>query len=298
MQDFEPLQDQLTRKRASLPPILQQAATFLLEHPGEVATQSMRQVAAKSGVGLPNFSRLAKAMGFETYNELRDIYRQHVQTRTTAGYPERAGHLQSSGKISGDESVWASFRQSALDNIESVFARIDSQTIAAVADRLLEKETIHVVGMQASHPFVAYFQYVGGMVAPKIKPLGRRGGVIADDLIDMGPHDAVICLAIQPCARLTVQVAEQAFERGVHVVCITDSLASPLAPFGSDVLVTACKSPLFFESYIGAVAILELLIGFITLRAGPEAIERIKRIEIDRRRFGEYWVDPKHPANS
>ena len=82
------------------------------------------------------------------------------------------------------------------------------------------------------------------------------------------------------------------------MVCITDSLASPLAPFGSDVLVTACKSPLFFESYIGAVAILELLIGFITLRAGPEAIERIKRIEIDRRRFGEYWVDPKHPANS
>jgi DNA-binding MurR/RpiR family transcriptional regulator len=228
-------------------------------------------------------------MGFEKYNELRDVYRKRVQTGAIGGYSERANRLQSSGKLSGDDAVWASFRESALTNIENVFARIDAQVVASAAEKLLKKDTIYIVGMQASYPFVDYLNYVGGMVASKIRLLGRRGGIIADDLVDINARDALVCLAIQPCARVTVQVAELAYDRGVYVVGITDSLASPLAAFSSEVLVTSCNSPLFFDSYVGSTAVIELLIGFMTLRSGPDVIDRIEQIEADRRRLGEYW---------
>ena len=88
-------------------------------------------------------------------------------------------------------------------------------------------------------------------------------------------------------------MAERAFERGAYVVGITDSRASPLAAFSSDILLTSCQSPLFFESYVGATAIIELLLGFMTLRAGPDAVERIAQIEADRRSLGEYWTGKK-----
>jgi DNA-binding MurR/RpiR family transcriptional regulator len=214
-------------------------------------------------------------VGFEKYNDLREVYRRRVQTSAIGGYPERANRLQSSGKVSGDDAVWASFRESALNNVENVFARIDARTIAGVAEKLLKKDTIYIVGMQASYPFTDYLNY--------------RGGIIADDLIDIGARDALVCLAVQPCARATVQVAELAYGRGVYVVGITDSLASPLAAYSSEVLVTSCGSPLFFESYVGSTVIVELLIGFMTLRSGPNAIDRIAQIEADRRRLGEYW---------
>jgi len=296
--DFDAVQERLTRLHPTLPPTLRRAAQFLLENPGEIATQSMRTIAAISGVALPNFARLAKAMGFEKYNELRDVYRKRVQSGAVGGYPERANRLQSSGKASGDDAVWASFRESALNNIENVFARIDAKTIAGVAENLLKKDILYVVGMQASYPFAGYFNYVGGMVAPKIRLLGRSGGVIADDLVDISARDALVCLAIQPCARATVQVAELAYDRGAYVVGITDSLASPLAAHSSEVLVTSCISPLFFDSYIGSTAIIELLIGFVTLRAGPDAIDRIARIEADRRRLGEYWDIDRNAAST
>jgi DNA-binding MurR/RpiR family transcriptional regulator len=287
--DFDDIQERLTRLHPTLPPKLRRAAKFLLENPGEIATQSMRTIAGNSGVALPNFARLAKAMGFDKYNELRDVYRKRMQADAVGRYPERANRLLSSGKVSGDDAVWASFRESALNSIENVYARIDAQTIASVAEKLLKKETIYIVGMQASYPFTDYFGYVVGMVTPKIRLLGRRGGIIADDLIDISARDALVCLAIQPCARATVQVAELAYDRGVYVVGITDSLASPLAAYSSEVLVTSCNSPLFFESYVGSTAIIELLSGFMTLRSGPDAIDRIAQIEADRRRFGEYW---------
>lgn len=293
MEEFETVQERLTRLRPNLPPQLQKAAGFFLENPAKVATESMRSIAESSGVALPNFARLAKAVGFDKYNELREVYRRQVRLGSAQSYPARAGRLQSSGKASGDEAVWTSFRASALANVEIAYDGIDSKTIASLAAKLLKKRTIYVAGLQASHPFAAYFDYVGGMIAPGFKLLGGGGGVPADELVDMGRQDAMICLALQPCARTTVMMAEQACKRGVHVVGITDSRASPLAAVASEVLLTPSESPLFFQSYVGAVAVLELLLGFMTLRAGPKAVKRIAQIEADRRDLDEYWSGGK-----
>ncbi len=293
MEAFETLQERLTRLRPDLPPQLQKAAGFLLENPARVATESMRSIAESSGVALPNFPRLAKAVGFEKYNDLREVYRRQVRLGGAQSYPARADRLQSSGKASGDEAVRASFRDAALANIENTYDGIDAKAIAAIAAKLLKKRRIHVAGLQASQPFAAYFDYVGGMISPDLKLLGGGRGLPADALVDMGRNDAMICLALQPCARATVVMAEQARQRGVFVLGITDSRAAPLAAVSSEVLLTPCESPLFFQSYIGAVAVLELLLGFMTLRAGPDAVKRIAQIEADRRDLGEYWSGGK-----
>lgn len=293
MEAFDTLQERLTHLRPDLPPQLQKAAGFLLDHPARIATESMRSIAESSGVALPNFARLAKALGFETYNDLREVYRRQVRLGGAQSYPARADRLQSSGKVSGDKAVWASFRESALANVENTYNGIDVKAIATLAAKLLKKRVIYVAGLQASHPFAAYFDYVGGMIAPNLKPLTGGGALPTDELVDMGRKDAMICLALQPCARMTVAMAEQARRRDVFLVGITDSRSSPLAAVSSELLLTPCESPLFFQSYIGAVAVLELLLGFMTLRAGPEAVKRIAQIEADRRALGEYWSDGK-----
>ena len=101
----------------------------------------------------------------------------------------------------------------------------------------------------------------------------------------------MICLAIRPCARTTVEIAQIARQRGALIVGITDSRASPLAALSDRLLLVPVDSPLFFESYIGAVAIIEMLAGFFVMGEGTSAVERIERIEADRRRLGEYWDD-------
>ena len=293
MDDFETVQDRLTQLHPTLPPQLRKAATYLLDNPREIATESMRKVATQSGIPFANFARLAQAVGFEKYSDLRDVYRRSVQLGGAEGYPEKAAKLQASGKSAGDDVVWSSFLEAAEKNLSNVYKRIDSKLAGAIADKLIKKRHIYLAGMQASHPFAAYFDYVGGMVLPSMKLLGRQGGVIADDLTDLDSQDALICIAIRPCARATVQVAKLAFDRGAFVVAITDSRASPLVPYSSETLITPCQSPLFFESYLGSTAIIELLIGFLTVRSGTSAIQRIERIESDRTQLDEYWTPTK-----
>ena len=289
MEDFEAVQDRLTRLHVTLSPQLRRAAAYLLENPGDVATLSMRKVASNADVPLPNFDRLAKEIGFTTYGELREVYRKRVQSGGTIGYPERAQNLQSTGEARGAGATWAAFRDAAVANIKGAFDKVDASRISAVADELHRRQQIYLVGMQASQPFVRYLHYIGGMASPGLRIVGRDGAVLGDDLVDLGERDALICLAIRPCAKDTVQVAKLARQRGALVIGITDSRASPLAAHSDQVLLAPVESPSFFESYIGATAIIEMLIGFYVVGGGQSAIERIEKIEADRRRLGEYW---------
>jgi len=287
--DFETIRDRLTKARPTLPPQLRRAAAYLLENPGNVATLSMREMAASADVPLPNFARLAKEVGFGTYNELRNVYRRRVQDGGPLGYPERAVKLQDSVDSHGADAVWEAFRSAAFECVKSVFDQVDAALVSLVAAELRKREHIYVVGMQASESFAKYLHYIGGMVSPVMRVLGRSGGILADDVVDMGDRDALICVSLRPCAKLTIEVAALARQRNTYVVGITDSRTSPLAAVSDEVLLTSTESPSFFQSNIGATAIVEMLVGYLMIGEGPEGIQRISKIEADRRRLNEYW---------
>ena len=70
--------DRLTRAYPKLSPQLKKAAAYILEHPSEVATLPMRQLAKKVGVPPSTMNRLARALGFTTYDGVpRALPRQH-----------------------------------------------------------------------------------------------------------------------------------------------------------------------------------------------------------------------------
>jgi len=287
--DFETIRDRLTKARPTLPRQLRRTASYLLENPGEVATLSMREIAANADVPVPNFARLAKEVGFDTYNELRNVYRRRVQDGGPLGYPERAAKLQNSVDSYGSDAVWEAFRDAASECVKSVFDQVDATLVSSVAEELRRREHVYVVGMQASQSFATFLHYIGGMASSAIRMLGRSGGILADDLVDMTDRDAMICISLRPCARFTVEIAALARQRNAYVVGITDSRTSPLAAVSDEVLLTSTESPSFFQSNIGTTAIIEMLVGYFMIGEGSDGIERISRIEADRRRLNEYW---------
>lgn len=288
MPSYRDLLDRLTRAHPNLSPQVRKAAAYVLDNPGEVATLSMRKVAAAAQVPPPTLPRLAQALGFETYDSLRDVYRRELSERTV-GYSELAGRLQQRRDDGGMAALWSAFRQASLANIEHLFAAIDSDTIGEVAETLIAARTVYVAGMQSSFSFANYFQYVGYMARPNWVLVRNRNGVLADRVVDLGRDDALVAIALQPVARDTIRLAQMAQERGATVVGITDSRTTPLAARSDIVLTVPTRSPQFFESYVSTTALLETLIGFVVAKSGREAVESIDRVELCRRELGEYW---------
>ena len=77
----EAVLDRLAAAQGDMPPQLRRAATFLLENAAAISVSSMRQLADAAGVKPNTLVRMARALGFEGFED----FRRPFQERYAAG---------------------------------------------------------------------------------------------------------------------------------------------------------------------------------------------------------------------
>ncbi len=280
--------DRLTWAYPKLSRQLKKCAAYILEHPSEVATLSMRQVAARADVPPSTMNRLARALGFGTYNEFRALYRDSMNEQS-AGYSFETGQLSAVARESGLDRSLGMFQQAAIGNINALFDQIDRAALERAVQALADARNVLVVGRHSSHSFANHLHYVTSKGIRNWHLLVPHNGELSYFLEDLGSADVTICIAIDPCAADTIRVARRAREAGARVVGITDRRTSPLAACSDDILLFPVESPGMFPSYVGAAALVEVLAGMILARSGQAAVENVERLGQFRREMGEYW---------
>ena len=288
MENLAALLDRITRQRTDLTPQVRKAADYVLGKPATVGTISMRKLAGQAGVPPTTLPRLAKAFGYETYDSFRTVFQTHLREQVQ-GYGAQAGQLQDMPAAGEPASLLNEFQKACIANVQQVFSALNPSELETVTDALRNARKVYVVGMQASHTAAAYFHYIGAMACGNWVLVDSRIGNVSETIVDIGPEDVLVAIAMPPSARETIVVAEFARDRGAKVVGITSSRMSPLAARSDHILLVAMQSPQFFESYVTTVLMLEILVGFIVATGSKEVIENITRVEACRRELGEYW---------
>ena len=281
--------DRLTRAYPGLSRQLKKCADYILEHPGDVATLSMRQVSSRAGVPSSTMHRLAHALGLRSFNELRDIYRSGVSD-FTVGYPQRAGQLQALAGESDLDQAFDTFLRAAVGNLDALLHGVDRSAMKLAIRALTEARKVIVVGMHSSYPFANYLQYVAAMGLRNWHLVSRRNGELSNRIEDLTPDDAVVAIAHKPCAADTIKVARRSRESGACVIGVTDSRTSPLAACSTHILVAPVRSPSFFQSYVATTVLVEVLVGMVVARGDRAIIDNIDNLERCRREMGEYWT--------
>src|SRR4029450_11238578 len=77
-----------------LAPRLQRAARFILDTPDPIALPSMREIARRADVAPATMVRLARALNFADYDDLRDVFIRRVEAAATAHAPRAQGVQQ------------------------------------------------------------------------------------------------------------------------------------------------------------------------------------------------------------
>ena len=282
--------DRLTWIYPKLTPQLKKCAAYILEHPGEVATLSMRQVAARAGVPWSTLTRLARAAGFGTYSEFRDVYRDSINN-ASAARPHRAGQLQVAVSEADIGHTLDTFRQVTLLNVTTLFDEIDTDALDRAVRALTKARSVLVAGTQESHSLANYFHCVAAMGFRNWHLVTRHNGAYTHLFESLTDADVVVGISFKPWAADTVGVVRRARESGARVIGITDRRTSPLASCSHDILIIPIQSPSFFQSYVATTALIEILLGMLVARGGPAVVENIDRLERCRREMGEYWQE-------
>jgi DNA-binding MurR/RpiR family transcriptional regulator len=293
----EDLLDRMADQLHAMSPQLQQAARYIVDHPMEVGVNSMRKLAELAGVTPNTLTRLARAVGFESFEHFRNLFRDAVRQHTRR-IPDRARWLQSIGVGSRHALIVSQMASAMLLNVEQLYSNLDTDQLEAAARRIIAARVAYVVGVRGAYSLAHNFHYVARMALPNLQLVPRQASTPLDDIIGIGPEDLVLAIALAPYARQTVEAVRFARERGAAVVAVTDSRGSPLAAGADHALISPSGTPQFFNSIVGAAAVLETLMAMLVALGDDRMLASIRLYDRIRHERKAYWLDRGPGADS
>lgn len=268
-------------------PQVRKATAFVLDHPDEVGFATVRELADLAGVHPNTLMRMARAVGFDGFEDFRDEFRNDMRSRRS--FHDRAVSLQMIS--SGDRlpALYAEIADVTLLNVERMFTSTPASAMHAIADRVVRSRRTYVIGVGANYALAHNFAYLAGMALDNVVAVPGGGNVPMDGVVKAGPSDVVVAMTFAPYRAEVVEATEAARSQGALVVAITDSHGSPISPVADHVILAPSATPQFFPSTLAAAAALETLASFVVADAPPHVIEDIDRMHQRRYDLGVYW---------
>jgi DNA-binding MurR/RpiR family transcriptional regulator len=268
-----------------LPAQLQTAARYMLDRPDDVALLSMREQARRAGVPPATMTRLAKRLGLDGYDNVRELYAGAVRAGTL-GFAGKAGVQVEVQALHGERALAAEMATMLSRQIAALAEPAALDRLVDAASRLHEARRVYCLGLRSCHAAAWHFDYMLSLLGDKTVMLDDAGGTGLDAIRDAGTADALLVASVEPYARATIEGARYAADRGVRVVALTDSEVSPLAQIANNTILVATGSPSFFHTMTPLLAVAEILAALVAGRGGAKALAALEHTEAQLSAFG------------
>lgn len=272
-----------------LSPELQRAARWVQAHPAELGLQSMRQSALAAGVAPATMTRLARALGLDSFEAMR--------RPSMLAFAESVGRANLPASVAASRLMTDNFdrlAQAQAANLNSVRNRNSARQLQAAAQAILEAREVLFLGLRGSFSTAYHLHYTCDWLRANTRLATDAGGAWADQLLALTSADLLVVVSQAPYTRQTIEAAQQAHGRGVPLLALTDSRLSPLARLAQQTLLFEAASPSFFHSMTGAQALAEALVECVAERGGASVLQRLTQRQQGLQAAKAYW-DKKPP---
>jgi DNA-binding MurR/RpiR family transcriptional regulator len=270
----------------SLPMRLQEVGRFVAANDYDATTRSMRELASVAGADPASFTRLAKAIGYSGWDELRAALTEARRPAQSSPFSGRAR-----GRRQGPNAD-VSLVSDKLEAEAAGLARIAPDNVARAARALHAARRIWIAGFRSCRSVAELLNYELRMFRPDDVQL--VGGSGPEDL-DFGAFrsgDAVVVIGFMPYSTASVLSARAAHRCGASLIAIADAVMAPMAE-GADhlLLYEAASSPGFFPSLTGAIAIAQSLAAVTFALGGTSAKRRLEETEARLAAMSQYVTE-------
>jgi DNA-binding MurR/RpiR family transcriptional regulator len=221
------LQERIKSHYPSMSKRLQQVAAYILDNPKMVAFETIAVLSEKIQVPPSTLIRLASALGFSGFNELKNIVKDDFLEQTT-DYSNRIRLLRDEHSWHSGEllSRFTKANRNALLHLEESTSEDD---LNRAAEMMHKAKHIFLLGNGRAHTVATYLHYALNHVDKKVFLISGAGGMYREQISNVDRGDLLIAISYTPYSSNTCQLAAEVATRGVSVLAITDSPVSPLA---------------------------------------------------------------------
>ena len=208
-----------------LPRRLRQCAEYLTANAGRVAVSTVAELAAGADVPPSAVMRFCQILGFRGFSEMQKLFRD-AYAPGLPDYATRLANLKQSGTGS-PAALLAEFIEAGRLSLESLANSVDEAALSQSVEILAAAETIHLIGLRRAFPVVAYLAHVFEKMA--VPAMLHDGAGRLDHRFALRPGDVLLAITFAPYSEETIALAQDARARGLPVIALTDTPASPIA---------------------------------------------------------------------
>lgn len=272
--DYEALRAELASRSGSLSRRLAQVAQFFLNHPEEVAINTLVQLAAQAQVPPATITRFAKELGFAGFAELQAVFRERllgprlpyvsrIENRLPAGNPPLAD-----GDLDHPDLVFGGMVQAAMQSLLRIDESLDRQALSRFVEVLAAADLIHIAAARGAFGLGAYAFYGMAKIGRRVSLIDNLGAMRAEQVAAIGPSDVLLAMTFDDYTPETVEIARMAARSGRQVLAITDNELSPVAGLARHVLYVNEARLGHLRSQVPAMIVCQAIIVSLARRAG------------------------------
>jgi len=269
----------------NLPKKLAISALYALDNPDRIALDSMRASAAMANVTPTTMLRLARQLGFASYDDFKLGFQNQL---LTTGFSARAGELRKKNQGDETESLAEQIRKASIANIDMALSDTNLESLPSIVSALRDARNCYLVGSGSLFWIANIMKTTGSMVLPSLKLVGSEFAVAAEGMSQIGPDDVAICFGINPYAKRTLDALRYVEGKGALTIAFTDKQSSPLAQIADYTLYANTQSPHYYPSTLSLIALVETLLASIVAQGGENELRQLREFERHRKASASY----------
>lgn len=258
----------LADEAEGLPKRLRQCAEYIAANTDRIAVSTVADIAAGAQVPPSAVMRFCQIMGFSGFSEMQRLFREAY----APGFPDyatRLGNLRTGG-AGRPAALVAEFVEAGRMSLEGLATGLNEPALEAAVDTLVRADTIHIIGLRRAYPVASYLAYVFEKMA--VPAMMHEGTGKLDHRHALRRGDAVLAITFAPYSEETIALAQDARDRGLPVVALTDHLTSPLARVADAVLTVSEVDFGAFRSLSATIAMaISLAVAVGSVRGAGQA---------------------------
>lgn len=238
-QTVEEMNALIVERNDKLSARLKVVAGWLLDHPQQVALNTLAEIAKAAGVHASTLVRFANYFGFDGFSDLQKLYKAQIIDQQS-NYLERIRQLKNSAAEPTETQAGVllnEFTEGNLLALQLLQQSVQPQLLADTVNTLNRANEIFLCGLRRMYPVAAYLYYTLCHMDVRCHIIDGTAAMEQEQIRWATPESVLIAITVSTYANVTAEVVRAASRQGCKVVLITDSELCPVAHLADHLLV-------------------------------------------------------------
>jgi DNA-binding MurR/RpiR family transcriptional regulator len=242
-----------------------------------VATCNIVELAEKIHFSAASITRLAKLLGFQGFNQLKNLFKQKNKIPTNF-YSEKAKKIVSKDK-SDPKAIFREHLKNAVTHTEQFIDQVTEADLLKSSTLLAKKHRVFIFGYRQSSAIANILRYGLALLRPNVQMLVQADHGVAVALGQLKKDDLLVVIGSAPYSNITLKIATLAKKQQCNILAITDSVLSPLNDSAAVTIQVPTSGQYFANSLVVNCLFIESLLSLTAMELGQTAINNLQHHE-------------------